>query len=68
MGTVPSDAGRATDVDAQTQTLQAGDIAGIRAMAVHTTRTPHPGRHAVDVIVNGNPSHIGVFQVVGAKA
>jgi 3-methyladenine DNA glycosylase AlkC len=38
------------------------------SLAVHTTRTPHPGRHAVDVIVNGKPMPIGAFQVVGAKA
>jgi 3-methyladenine DNA glycosylase AlkC len=34
------------------------------SLAVHTTRTPHPGRHAVDVIVNGQPPPGGVFPVV----
>ena len=38
------------------------------SLAVHTTRTPHPGRHAVDVIINGKPTPVGAFQVVGAKA
>ena len=35
------------------------------SLAVHTTRTPRPGRHAVDVIVNGVPTPIGAFLVTG---
>lgn len=34
------------------------------SLAVHTTRRPQPGRHAVDVIVNGKSTPIGEFQVV----
>jgi 3-methyladenine DNA glycosylase AlkC len=34
------------------------------SLAVHTTRTPQPGRHAVDVIVNGVATQVGAFQVV----
>ena len=37
------------------------------SLAVHTTRKPQPGRHAVDVIVNGHSMSIGSFQVVRAK-
>jgi 3-methyladenine DNA glycosylase AlkC len=33
------------------------------SLAIHTTRTPRPGRHAVDVIVNGMPIGIGAFHV-----
>ena len=35
------------------------------SLAVHTTRTPRPGRHAVDVIVNGAPTPVGWFVVTG---
>ena len=35
------------------------------SLAVHTTRKPQPGRHAVDVIVNGNAIPVGAFQVIG---
>ena len=33
------------------------------SLAVHTTRVPRPGRHAVDVIVNGHARPAGSFQV-----
>jgi 3-methyladenine DNA glycosylase AlkC len=33
------------------------------SLAVHTTRIPRPGRHAVDVVVNGQPFAAGAFQV-----
>jgi 3-methyladenine DNA glycosylase AlkC len=33
------------------------------SLAVHTTRVPRPGRHAVDVIVNGRPIRVGSFEV-----
>ncbi len=36
------------------------------SLAVHTTRVPHPGRHAVDVIVNGRAMRAGAFDVVAA--
>jgi hypothetical protein len=34
---------------------------------VHTTRKPHPGRHIVDVIVNGRSIPLGTFEVLPAK-
>ena len=34
------------------------------SLAVHTTRVPRPGRHAVDVIVNGQAVRAGTFDVV----
>jgi 3-methyladenine DNA glycosylase AlkC len=37
------------------------------SLAVHTTRRPRPGTHAVDVIVNGVPWRVGSFQVIGAR-
>jgi len=49
--------------------LPAGDrvaLARSVSLAVHTTRTPHPGRHAVDVIVNGRPTRVGAFDVSDA--
>jgi len=33
------------------------------SLAVHTTRKPRPGRHGVDVIVNGDPTRVGHFTV-----
>jgi 3-methyladenine DNA glycosylase AlkC len=33
------------------------------SLAVHTTRVPRPGRHAVDVIVNGRAMKVGWFDV-----
>jgi 3-methyladenine DNA glycosylase AlkC len=38
------------------------------SLAVHTTRKPRPGRHAVDVIVNGRAERIGSFEVVAAPS
>lgn len=37
------------------------------SLAVHTTRKPQPGRHAVDVLVNGVAFPAGAFQVVAAR-
>lgn len=37
------------------------------SLAVHTTRKPRPGNHAVDVIVNGEAFPVGSFQVVAAR-
>jgi 3-methyladenine DNA glycosylase AlkC len=37
------------------------------SLAVHTTRVPQPGRHAVDVIVNGQAMRAGSFQVTAAR-
>jgi 3-methyladenine DNA glycosylase AlkC len=36
------------------------------SLAVHTTRTPHPGEHAVDVVVNGHVFPVGSFAVTRA--
>ncbi|HEX6272528.1 MAG TPA: DNA alkylation repair protein [Polyangiaceae bacterium] len=33
------------------------------SLAVHTTRVPRPGAHAVDVLVNGRTLHAGTFLV-----
>jgi 3-methyladenine DNA glycosylase AlkC len=37
------------------------------SLAVHTTRVPRPGTHAVDVIVNGVAKRAGSFEVTAAK-
>jgi 3-methyladenine DNA glycosylase AlkC len=37
------------------------------SLAVHTTRKPRPGMHAVDVVVNGVALPAGSFSVVAAK-
>lgn len=34
------------------------------SLAVHTTRKPRPGLHAVDILVNGQPIRAGAFEVV----
>jgi 3-methyladenine DNA glycosylase AlkC len=34
------------------------------SLALHTTRKPRPGRHAVDVLVNGEALRAGAFEVV----
>jgi 3-methyladenine DNA glycosylase AlkC len=36
------------------------------SLAVHMTRVPRPGRHAVDVIVNGQAMRAGAFDVLRA--
>lgn len=38
------------------------------SLAVHTTRVPRPGRHAVDVIVNGRATRAGSFDVFQGNA
>jgi hypothetical protein len=45
----------------------AGAFSTSVSLAVHTTRKPQPGRHAVDIIVNGKAMPIGAFHVVMAK-
>jgi 3-methyladenine DNA glycosylase AlkC len=37
------------------------------SLAVHTTRVPQPGTHAVDVIVNGHTMPAGSFDVIGRR-
>ncbi len=39
------------------------DLKTAFSLAVHTTRVPRPGRHAVDVIVNGRAIRAGSFDV-----
>lgn len=38
------------------------------SLAVHTTRKPRPGAHAVDVLVNGKALRAGEFRVLAALA
>jgi 3-methyladenine DNA glycosylase AlkC len=48
-------------------TLESRATVGLRtsfSLAVHTTRVPHPGRHVVDVVVNGRAMTAGYFDVV----
>jgi hypothetical protein len=42
------------------------ELAARVSLAVHTTRTPRPGAHAVDVLVNGRAYRAGTFEVVAA--
>jgi hypothetical protein len=42
------------------------DLATRVSLAVHTTRKPQPGRHRVDVLVNGAAMPAGSFDVVAA--
>lgn len=39
------------------------DLETTFSLAVHTTRVPRPGRHAVDVVVNGRTIRAGAFDV-----
>lgn len=43
------------------------ELAARVSLAVHTTRKPRPGRHPVDVLVNGHAMPIGSFEVVPAR-
>jgi hypothetical protein len=40
------------------------DLTTSFSLAIHTTRVPRPGRHAVDVLVNGRTLAAGSFDVV----
>jgi 3-methyladenine DNA glycosylase AlkC len=42
------------------------DLRANFSLKVHTTRVPRPGRHAVDVIVNGQKMRAGSFEVVAS--
>lgn len=44
------------------------DLGATFSLAVHTTRVPRPGRHAVDVVVNGQVTRAGTFDVVAGSA
>jgi 3-methyladenine DNA glycosylase AlkC len=37
------------------------------SLKVHTTRVPQPGTHAVDVLVNGQATRAGSFDVIAAR-
>jgi hypothetical protein len=39
------------------------DLTTTFSLAVHTTRVPRPGRHAVDIVVNGRAIRAGEFRV-----
>jgi 3-methyladenine DNA glycosylase AlkC len=43
------------------------DLQTTFSLAVHTTRVPQPGRHAVDVLLNGEARRAGSFQVTSAR-
>jgi hypothetical protein len=50
-------------------TLPPGARLELRArvsLAVHTTRKPRPGSHAVDVLLNGAAQRLGSFEVRAA--
>ena len=38
------------------------------SLAVHTTRKPNPGKHAVEVMINGVATPVGAFDVVRARS
>ena len=40
------------------------ELSATISLAVHTTRKPNPGKHAVDVIINGASIPVGSFSVV----
>ncbi|HJU74073.1 MAG TPA: hypothetical protein VJ717_10020, partial [Gemmatimonadaceae bacterium] len=37
------------------------------SLAVHTTRTPRPGAHPVDVLINGAALPVGSFHVIAPR-
>ena len=37
------------------------------SLTVHTTRKPRPGRHLVEVVVNGRAIRLGTFEVVATR-
>jgi hypothetical protein len=37
------------------------------SLAVHTTRRPQPGRHAVAIVINGRATPVGAFDVVAKR-
>jgi 3-methyladenine DNA glycosylase AlkC len=38
------------------------------SLAVHTTRTPQPGTHRVELLINGAPRPLATFEVVAARS
>jgi 3-methyladenine DNA glycosylase AlkC len=45
-----------------------GELKLTVSLAVHTTRVPRPGPHAVEVIVNGKSMRAGAFDVLPARS
>jgi 3-methyladenine DNA glycosylase AlkC len=43
------------------------DLTTSFSLAVHSTRVPNPGRHAVDVLLNGQVLRAGAFQVLAPR-
>jgi 3-methyladenine DNA glycosylase AlkC len=43
------------------------DLRATFSLAVHTTRVPRPGRHAVEIVVNGVAMRAGSFEVTAAR-
>jgi 3-methyladenine DNA glycosylase AlkC len=43
------------------------ELATAVSLAVHSTRTPRPGRHAIDVVINGQPISLGAFDVTARR-
>jgi hypothetical protein len=37
------------------------------SLAIHTTRKPNPGKHAVEVLVNGAAYQAGSFHVIASR-
>jgi hypothetical protein len=37
------------------------------SLAVHTTRKPRPGTHAVDIVINGDTRRVATFEVVTVR-
>ncbi|MBK8255966.1 MAG: DNA alkylation repair protein [Polyangiaceae bacterium] len=50
--------------------LEAGQTAELSksiSLAVHTTRTPYPGKHEVEALVNGQSFPLGAFEVLSGS-
>jgi 3-methyladenine DNA glycosylase AlkC len=43
------------------------ELRAVFSLAVHTTRVPRPGRHVVEVLLNGEAQRAGWFQVTRAR-
>lgn len=43
------------------------ELAGRVSLAVHTTRKPYPGRHALELLVNGRAFPLGEFDVASSR-
>ncbi len=43
------------------------ELATTISLAVHTTRKPRPGAHAIDIVINGHPIPAGSFHVSASR-